>query len=129
MTKPVPDKAEVALEYPDKLYIGTFEPTSRFDAHLDQAGISLSLYRTGEAEVRKSVRMHFHYELFAEILLDLAKSVSSVPLSDVARRDGLRDGAKALYLTLDADAARSKANDDMSKLTPEAEVLLLHVLE
>ena len=25
MTKPIPDKAEVALEYPDKLYIGTFE--------------------------------------------------------------------------------------------------------
>ena len=24
MTKPISDKAEVALEYPDKLYIGTF---------------------------------------------------------------------------------------------------------
>ena len=35
MTKPIPDKAEVALEYPDKLYIGTFERTSRFDAHLE----------------------------------------------------------------------------------------------
>jgi hypothetical protein len=49
MTKPIPDKAEVALEYPDKLYIGTFERTARFDAHLDETGISLSLYRTGEA--------------------------------------------------------------------------------
>ena len=29
MTKPIPDKAEVALEYPDKLYIGTFERTAR----------------------------------------------------------------------------------------------------
>ena len=57
MTKPVPDKAEVALEYPDKLYIGTFERTARFDAHLDAAGISLSLYRTGSADDRKSVRM------------------------------------------------------------------------
>ena len=38
MTKPIPDKAEVALEYPDKLYIGTFERTSRFDAHLDETG-------------------------------------------------------------------------------------------
>ena len=34
MTKPIPDKAEVALEYPDKLYIGTFERTARFDATL-----------------------------------------------------------------------------------------------
>src|SRR6266496_1658353 len=31
MTKPIPDKAEVALEYPDKLYIGTFERSSRFE--------------------------------------------------------------------------------------------------
>jgi len=28
--KPIPDKAEVALEYPDKLYIGTFERTAQF---------------------------------------------------------------------------------------------------
>lgn len=26
--KPIPDKAEVALEYPDKLYIGSFERSS-----------------------------------------------------------------------------------------------------
>ena len=32
MTKPIPYKAEIALEYPEKLYIGTFEcspPTPR----------------------------------------------------------------------------------------------------
>ena len=28
MTKPIPDKAEIALEYPDKLYVGTFERSS-----------------------------------------------------------------------------------------------------
>ena len=39
MTKPISDKAEVAVEYPDKLYIGTFAHTARFDAHLDQSGI------------------------------------------------------------------------------------------
>ncbi|HET7383684.1 MAG TPA: hypothetical protein VFJ59_13995 [Pseudolabrys sp.] len=38
MTKPIPDKAEIALEYPDKLYVGTFERSSRFEAHLDPAG-------------------------------------------------------------------------------------------
>ena len=53
MTKPIPDKAEVAVEYPDKFYIGTFERTARFDAHLDEAGISLSLHRTGADETRK----------------------------------------------------------------------------
>jgi hypothetical protein len=38
MTKPISDKAEIALEYPDKLYVGTFERSSRFEAHLYPAG-------------------------------------------------------------------------------------------
>ncbi len=143
MTKPIPDKAEVALEYPDKLYIGTFERTARFDAHLDEAGISLSLQRTGAAEVRKTIRMHFHYALFAEILQDLAKTVSSLPPADVAHRDALRNGAKALCHALDAGvretvgqsgrqeyAARARTDEaDLREMIPEEEVLLLHVLE
>ena len=122
MTKPIPDKAEVALEYPDKLYIGTFEHSSRFDAHLDEIGISLSLYRTGEAEQRKSIRMHFHYALFAEILRDLAKTVSVMPPADVAHRTALREAAEALYLALD-DTVRT------SEMTPDEEVRLTHLLE
>src|SRR5712691_2264249 len=129
MTKPVPDKAEVALEYPDKLYIGTFERTARFDAHLDEAGISLGLHRTGAVDVRKSVRMHFHYALFAEILRDLAKTVAALPPADATHRAALRDAAKALYLALDADAGGGKGDDDIFKMTPDEEVLLLHVME
>ena len=122
MTKPMPDKAEIALEYPDKLYIGTFEQSSRFDAHLDQAGISLSLYRGGEADQRKSVRMHFHYALFGEILRDLAKTVSVLPPEDERHREALRQGAEALYRALDDTG-------DPARMTPEEEVLLLHVME
>src|SRR5262247_4912083 len=113
MTKPIPDKAEVALEYPDKLYIGTFERTARFDAHLDETGISLSLHRTGDEAVRKSVRMHFHYALFADVLHDLAKTVSSVPPADAAHRDALREAAKALYLALDPGGNDKTAIDRM----------------
>jgi len=127
MTKPIPDKAEVALEYPDKLYIGTFEHTARFDAHLDESGISLSLYRTGSVETRKSVRIHLHYLLFAEILRDLAMTASSRPLSDAAHRSALRDAAKALYLALDTQSPAS--NDGRSELTPDNEVRLLHIIE
>ena len=101
MTKPVPDKAEVAVEYPDKLYIGTFAHTARFDAHLDETGISLKLDRPGTDDERKSVRMHFHFAFFAEILRDLATTVASGPPADVAHREALRDAAKALYLALE----------------------------
>jgi hypothetical protein len=127
MTKPITDKAEVAVEYPDKLYIGTFERTARFDAHLDETGISLSLHRTGADDVRKSVRMHFHYGLFADILRDLAKTVSSLPASDLAHRADLRDAAQALHSALQAEDKGS--SDETYDLTPDEEVRLLHIME
>jgi hypothetical protein len=132
MTKPIPDKAEVVLEYPDKFYIGTFERTARFDAHLDETGISLSFHRVGDAENKKSVCMHLHYALFAEILQDLAKTVSLMPPSDATHREMLREAAKALYYAFSTSRnppPRQSVDSDVSKMTPEEEVLLLHVME
>lgn len=141
MTKPIPDKAEVALEYPDKLYIGTFERTARFDAHFDENGVSLVLRREGDGATRKSVHMHFHHALFAEILSDLARSVSAIPSDDAAHREALSDGALALYRSFDISPAnRSSAKaeipgdrrdntDGVGNMTPAEEVLLLHVME
>ena len=83
MTKPIPDKAEVAVEYPDKLYIGTFAHTARFDAHTDQTGIALTLELPGPDDQRKSVHTHFHYLLFAAILRDLAKTAAAFPPDDL----------------------------------------------
>src|ERR1700751_4221099 len=123
MTKPIPDKAEVAVEYQDKLYIGTFGQSARFDAHLDETGISLSLHRTGADDVRKSVRMHFHYGLFADILRDLAKTVSSLPASDLSHRAVLRDAAQALHSALQG------GGDDTSGQTAKEEVHFLHIME
>jgi hypothetical protein len=101
MSKPITSKAEVALEYPDKLYIGTFGHNARFDAHLDDTGISLTLDLPGEDDERKSVHMHFQYALFAEILNELATSIEAFPRSDVAHRQAMREGAKALFGALD----------------------------
>lgn len=97
--KPIPDKAEIALEYPDKLYIGTFERSSQFDAHVDETGISLTLYHGGDDNTRKSIRMHLQYGLFAEILADLARTVPVMPLDDV-HRDALAAAAKAFDAAL-----------------------------
>ena len=124
MTKPIPDKAEVAIEFPDKLYIGTFEHTSQFAAHLDEAGIAISLQQPGSAETRKSVSIHFHYSLFAEILGELAKSADAVPPANEAQREALRKAAEQLSVSLSRNPL-----DDLSTLTPDDEVRLLHVLE
>ena len=100
MTKPLPDKAEVALEYPDKLYIGTFDRTSRFDAHLDATGLSLNLERIGTSDTRKTVHLHLNYGLLAEILNEVAESVGKLPAEDVEHRAALASAARALHEAL-----------------------------
>jgi hypothetical protein len=100
MTKPIADKAEIALEYPDKFYVGTFERSSRFEAHLEPTGIALALERPGAEDVRKTVHMHIHFGLFADILRDLAASVARVPKDDVMHRDQLAQAAGALHAAL-----------------------------
>ena len=129
MTKPVPGKAEIAVEYPDKLYIGTFSETARFDAHLDGRGISLSLHRPGSVDVRKSVHMHFDYGLFGEILRDLAKTVAALPADDAVRSTALRDAAEAFYLALQARVGEREATDDATQPSADEEVRLLHIME
>ena len=100
MTKPIPDKAEVALEYPDKLYVGTFERSSRFEAHLDSSGIALILERPGADDVHKSIHMHIHFGLFADILRELAATVARVPKDDVMHRDQLLQAVAELHTAL-----------------------------
>ena len=107
MTKPITDKAEVAVEYPDKFYIGTFAHTARFDAHIDRTGISLTLELPGPVEQRKSVRMHFHHALFADILRDLARTAAALPPDDLTHRDSLRDSTRALYVALETNPAKA----------------------
>ncbi len=100
MPRPIPDKAEVALEYPDKLYVGTFERTSRFEAHLDNAGVALTLERPGDESVRKSVHLHIHYGLLAGILRELAASVDKISPDDTVHREELTTAVAALHAAL-----------------------------
>ena len=90
MTKPMTDKAEVALEYPDKFYSGTFESSSRFEANFDSTGVALLLERTGSEDVRKSVHIHLHYGLLADAFERLAATASGIPRDDVAHEHLVR---------------------------------------
>jgi hypothetical protein len=100
MSKPIPDKAEVALEYPDKFYVGTFAHTSRFEAHLDAAGLTLILERPGAEDVRKSVHMHLSFGLLAAIMRELALNVDAIPKDDVAHRAQLAEAVGQLHEAL-----------------------------
>jgi hypothetical protein len=100
MSQPIPDKAEIALEYPDKFYVGTFEHSSRFAAHLDPAGVTLVLERPGAEDVRKSVHMHISFGLLAGILRELAASVGEIPADDITHREQLTDAVAQLHAAL-----------------------------
>ena len=140
MTKPIPTKA---LEYPDKLYIGTFERSAQSDAHLDKSGISLTLQRTGDVEARRSIRMHLHYGLLRKSSANWRRTASAIPEDNSEHRDTLRDAVKALHRSLAAKPVKAsrrpgknknhepghKDEIDTSEMTPEEEVLLLHVME
>jgi hypothetical protein len=106
LTKPIPDKAEIALEYPDKLYVGTFERSSRFEAHLDPTGISLTLERPGADNVRKSIHMHINFGLFADILRELASTVGRIPKDDILHHDQLAQAVTELHKALVDSPAR-----------------------
>lgn len=123
--KPIPDKAEIVLEYPDKFYSGTFESSSHFDARMDDKGIALTLSRDGGDSERKSVHIHIHSTLFAEILHDLAKSAATSPVRDAAQRTAIRDAASALADRLSPQLSAH----DSDEMSADEEVRLLHILE
>lgn len=100
MTKPIPDKAEVALEYPDKLYVGTFEGSSRFEARLDPTGFTLVLERPAPDDVRKSIHMHINFGLLASVLSELAATAAAIPKDDILHREALATAADELHRAL-----------------------------
>ena len=101
MTKPIPDRAEVALEYPDKFYSGTFERSSRFDASMDATGVLLVLEHPGSEDVRKSVHIHIHYGLLADIIAQLGAQVSKIPANE-SHREQLQQAVAQLDRALQA---------------------------
>lgn len=97
---PILDKAEVAIDFPDKFYMGSFDRDCGFEAHADAEGVVIKLIRpSGE---KRAAQMHLHYLLFAAILDDLAGSLPAFAIDDV-HRFPLRDAARRLATALDRE--------------------------
>jgi hypothetical protein len=76
MSKPITDKAEVSIDFPDKFYMGSFGRGSRFDVTADDEGIHLSLDRQGGA--KRHVGFHIHYYLLADMLQAMGDAIAEV---------------------------------------------------
>ena len=96
---PIADKAEVSVDFPDKAYMGSFGRQSQFDAYADLDSVAIKLVRPGED--RREAIVHLHYGLLAEILAELARSLSSRDPLDEEHRTELSEAAKQLAASLE----------------------------
>lgn len=96
--KRVSDKAEVAIDFPDKFYMGSFSNSSRFDVKVEGGGIGLKVVK--ESEPKRTFEMHLHHNLLTDILREWAAVVRGG--AEIGGRDrsdlvaALRDVALAL---------------------------------
>ena len=100
---PISDKAEVSVDFPDKAYIGYFGHHSQFDAYADADSVAIKLVRPGED--RREVVVHLHYGLLADILAELARSLTARDPVDEEHRRELSEAAKLLAASLEPRVA------------------------
>ena len=99
--RPVTDHAEVSIDFPDKAYMGTFGHTASFAACAVPDGVELKLAHGGQP--KRTVDMHLHWYLFADVLDEIAASLEGrTGLIDQAHRAALGESVKRLAAALAA---------------------------
>lgn len=93
--KPVTDKAEVAIDFPDKAYMGSFGHSAQYEARVENDGVLIKLVRPGDD--RREVEVHLHWFLFAGVLEDLAAALAKHGPIDDLHRDSVRQAAAKLH--------------------------------
>jgi hypothetical protein len=97
--KPIPDRAEIALDLPEKLYMGSFTRHSSYEVTADADQVGLRLAHAGGD--KRSVEFHLHYYLLADVLDDLAARLAARETLDKPHRERLLAAAQALVRALD----------------------------
>ncbi|MBM3599433.1 MAG: hypothetical protein FJX35_14540 [Alphaproteobacteria bacterium] len=92
--KPIISRAEVALDYPDKTYMGIFEHESRYAVDATAEAFIIKFEHHG-AE-RKTVDIHVAHMLFAHILEDLAELMQRQPPMDEMHADAILESLAKL---------------------------------
>ena len=100
---PIADKAEVAIDFPDKFYMGGFGRDCAFEARAEEDGVMIRLVRSsGE---KRAVEVHLHHLLLAGILDDVAQSLAGREPIDAPHREPLLAAARKLGAALDGQPA------------------------
>ena len=105
---PIADKAEIAVDFPDKFYMGEFGRQSSFDARTEADGVLIRLHRQdGE---KRDAQIHLHYLLFADIIGELARAVATSAPIDALHREPLVVAVRHLLAALDPAAPTPSAD-------------------
>ncbi len=99
MSKPIIDKAEVSIDFPDKFYHGSFGQASSYDVSVDADGLHVLLDRPGPE--RRHVGFHVHHILLAGILDSAADAIRKMKDLPDFQRKALRDSAANLVDALE----------------------------
>ncbi|WP_428672935.1 hypothetical protein [Reyranella sp.] len=102
--KSITDRAEVAIDFPDKAYMGAFGRESSFDVTVEPDEVLLRIVRPGEG--RREIAVHLHYYLLADVLKELGQGLAKNSELDENHFRALCDGAEALVQSLKGNASR-----------------------
>lgn len=98
MRKPIIDKAEVSIDFPNKYYQGSFGRGSRYDVKVDAQGVHIDLERGGQE--KRKVAFHIHHHLFSGIVESIADALAEQDELGDLDRDQLREATAKLLGTL-----------------------------
>lgn len=93
-TRPIQDEAAVSIDFPDKVYMGSFTRHSKYEARAENDGLFIRLVRTGGE--KRDVEIHLHHHLMANILSDWADSLASEPVMEPNHRETMLDALTKL---------------------------------
>lgn len=83
--RPITDHAEVAIEFPDKAYMGGFGHAAAFTAYAAPDKVEIKL--SSSAGPKRAVDIHLHWFMFADLIDEIAASLEgrNLPASPAHR--------------------------------------------
>ena len=91
-THPIYDKGQVAIDFPEKYYLGSFSRDAKFEARAENDGLLIKLIREGSE--KRVAEIHLHHHLLADILSEWAMSLRDQSPMDQNHRETLLEALK-----------------------------------
>jgi uncharacterized protein (AIM24 family) len=96
--KPIEDRVEISIDFPDKFYRGAFEGESRYDARAEGDGLVMHFERGGDE--KRSVSVHLHHNVLAGLLTAWAESLKDADPVDKRHAADLKSALHAVEKAL-----------------------------